>query len=58
MFSFLLYKGDENMKDNLTEEIKKALEKDELFTFENSWPLTLLLLIFSSNQNEGDEENV
>ena len=46
------------MKDNLTEEIKKALEKDELFTSENSWPLTLLSLIFSSNQNEGDEENV
>ena len=58
MFSFLLYKGDENMKDNLTEEIKKALEKDELFTSKNSWPLTLLLLIFSSNQYEGDVENV
>lgn len=46
------------MKDNLTEEIKKSLEKDELFAFKNTWPLTLLLLIFSSNQNEGDEENV
>ena len=46
------------MNDSLGEEIKKALEKDELFTSENSWPLILLLLIFSSNQNEGDELNV